>query len=211
MAEPASLSARVPVHAKPTRAELLAAHNSETVPDLVGPQLRILLVGINPGLYSGATGHHFAKPGNRFWPALHGCGLTPRLLRPSEERELLGFGIGITKFIHRATATAAELSTEELRAGGARVRLLVRRLKPRSVAFLGVGAYGQAYGVRKVEVGPAPGRFEGAALWVLPNPSGLNANYQLPDFVRLFAALRDSVRGEEQAPSRGHARSRDPQ
>src|SRR3954468_6104788 len=126
---------------KPTKAELAAAAGSETVPDIVAPGLALLLVGINPGLYSGATGHHFARPGNRFWPALHKSGLTKRQLHPSEERELLEFGIGMTKVVHRATATAAELSDEEVRAGGEVVRQLVRKYRPRAVCFLGVGTY----------------------------------------------------------------------
>jgi TDG/mug DNA glycosylase family protein len=178
---------------KPSSAELAAARGQETVPDLVRAGLDILFVGINPGLYSGATGHHFAKPGNRFWPALHGAGLTQRLLHPSEERELLEYGIGITKFVHRATATAAELSREEFERGGEEVRRIVRRYRPRVVAVLGVGAYCQAYGVKKASVGRCEEPFEGAALWVLPNPSGLNANYQLPDFVRLFREVRASL------------------
>jgi TDG/mug DNA glycosylase family protein len=186
---------------KPTKEELAAARDTETVPDVIAADLRILFVGINPGLYSGATGHHFARPGNRFWPALHKSGLTPRLFHPSEERELLACGIGITKFIHRATATAAELSTEEFRRGGERVRRLLRRLTPQAVAMLGVGAYCQAYGLKKAAIGRAEETLEGADLWVLPNPSGLNANYQLPDFVRLFTQLRKSV--EEATGRRG--------
>lgn len=159
--------------------------------DVVAPGLRVLFVGINPGLYSGATGRHFAKPGNRFWPALHLSGLTERRLHPSEERELLEAGIGISKLVHRATATAAELETAELRRGGGRVRSLVRRLRPRVVCFLGVGAYCQAYGLKKAVVGKQAEEMEGAKeLWVLPNPSGLNANYQLKDFVRLFEEVK---------------------
>ena len=178
---------------KPTKTELIAAHGSETVPDIIAPGLKLLLVGINPGLYSGATGHHFARPGNRFWPALAGAGLTDRVLHPSEERELLRWGIGLTKVVQRATATAAELTGEEVRAGGAAVRAMVREFSPRVVCFLGVGTYQQAFGVKRVKVGKQAERFEGAELWVLPNPSGLNANYQMGDFVRLFREVGEAA------------------
>lgn len=177
----------------PSKQELAAARDSETVPDIVGPGMSLLFIGINPGLYSGATGHHFARPGNRFWPALYRAGLTPRLLHPSEEAELLGFGVGLTKLVHRATATAAELKDEELRAGGARIRRMVTRYKPRLACFLGVGAYNQAYGLKGTAVGVQDEPLGRAELWVLPNPSGLNANYQMPDFVRLFTQVRDAA------------------
>lgn len=178
---------------RPTAADLARARDARSVPDLVGPGLDLLLVGINPGLYSGATGWHFARPGNRFWPALHQSGLTPTQLNPSHAPRLLELGIGLTKLVQRATATAAELGPAELRRGGARVRRQTRASRPRAVCFLGVGAYAGAFLHRQVSVGPQPSTFEGAALWVLPNPSGLNANYQLPDFVRLFAQLRRSL------------------
>lgn len=187
----------MPRPSKPTREQLLAAKDKRTVPDIVGPGMRVLLVGINPGLYSGATGHHFAKPGNRFWPALHLSGFTPRLLHPSEEREILEYGIGMTKLVHRATATAAELSDEEYRKGGARIRRMVRKWKPRAVCFLGVGAYGTAYGIKRVKVGPQEGDFEGSLLWIIPNPSGLNANYQLPDYVRMLRELRETLERDD--------------
>ncbi|CAN5832675.1 G/U mismatch-specific DNA glycosylase [soil metagenome] len=177
---------------KPTKEQLALASGKVSVPDLVGPGMGILFVGINPGLYSGATGLHFAKPGNRFWPALHGAGLTPRLLHPSEERELLMLGVGISKFVARATATAAELSRAEYAEGGARIRALVRTWRPRAVCFLGMGAYEAAYGVKKVKLGRQAEAFEGAEQWVLPNPSGLNANYQLGDFVRMFGEVKGS-------------------
>ena len=177
---------------KPTPSQLNAANGKRTVPDVLAPGLDVLLVGINPGLWSGATGHHFARPGNRFWPALHRAGLTPRQLHPSEERELLKHGVGLTKLVSRATATAAELTDAEVRRGGARIRRMVRELRPRKVCFLGVGAYCQAYGLKRATVGRQEGLFEGAELWVLPNPSGLNANYQLADFVRLFEQMRGS-------------------
>ncbi len=156
----------------------------------MAPDLLVLFCGINPGLYSGATGHHFARPGNRFWPALHRAGFSDRLLSPWEERELLGLGYGITNLVARTTAGADELSREELIAGGRRLTRLVRRHTPRWVAVLGLGAYRTAFGRPAATVGPQAEPLAGARLWVLPNPSGLNAHYQLPDLVREFAALR---------------------
>ncbi len=150
----------------------------------------MLFVGINPGLYSGVSGWHFARPGNRFWPALHGAGFTPRLLHPSEQRELLRFGYGITNFVNRATATADQLSPSEFLAGRKRLAAKVRRFRPRIVAFLGAGAYRQAFERPDAGIGPHKEIFEGARVWVLPNPSGLNANYQLGALIELFSKLR---------------------
>jgi double-stranded uracil-DNA glycosylase len=157
---------------------------------VIAPGLRILFVGINPGLYTAATGHHFARPGNRFWPALHAAGFTPRLFHPSEQAELLQLGCGVTNLVNRATATAAELLPAEFVAGRARLSAKVRRYRPRIVGFLGVGAYCHAFSLRAATVGPQAERFAGAQVWVLPNPSGLNANYQLPALVALFRRLR---------------------
>jgi TDG/mug DNA glycosylase family protein len=153
--------------------------------------LQVLFCGINPGLYSGATGHHFARPGNRFWPALHRAGFTARQLHPSEQQELLEAGYGVVNLVNRTTATAAEIAPEEFVAGRKRLAAKVRRYRPKAVAFLGVGAYCQAFGVRNAKIGLQAESFEGAKVWVLPNPSGLNANYQLPDLVRLFRALQN--------------------
>jgi TDG/mug DNA glycosylase family protein len=150
----------------------------------------VLFCGINPGLYSGATGHHFARPGNRFWPALHAAGFTPRQLHPSEERELLRSGYGITNLVRRTTASADELAPREFVAGRKRLAAKVRRYRPRVVAFLGVGAYCHAFGIRTCALGRQADKFEGATLWVLPNPSGLNANYPLPEIVRLLRELK---------------------
>lgn len=177
---------------RPTPAELRAARGKR-VPDVTAPKLKILFVGINPGLYSGATGHHFARPGNRFWPALHRAGLTPRLLAPHEERELLKSGIGITNLVNRTTATAAELSTQQLATGGRRLVAKVKRLRPRVVAFLGIDAYRAAFGLRRVAIGRQDTSIGKTAVWVLPNPSGLNANYQLRDFARLFRQLHAAI------------------
>ena len=150
----------------------------------------MLFVGINPGLYTAFTGHHFARPGNRFWPALHAAGFSTRLLHPSEQAELLKGGYGITNLVNRATATADEVAPEEFAAGRSRLAAKVRRYRPRAVAFLGVGAYCHAFGLKTTSVGRQAGRFEGAEVWVLPNPSGLNANYQLPALVKLFRLLK---------------------
>jgi TDG/mug DNA glycosylase family protein len=153
----------------------------------------VLFCGINPGLYSGATGHHFARPGNRFWPALHRAGFTARQLHPSEQRELLQAGYGVVNLVNRTTATADELEPGEFVAGRRRLAAKVRRYRPQAIAFLGVGAYCHAFGLRSAEIGPQPDPFEGSKVWVLPNPSGLNANYQLPALVRLFRALQSSA------------------
>ncbi|HKA42928.1 MAG TPA: G/U mismatch-specific DNA glycosylase [Burkholderiales bacterium] len=174
---------------KPTREELLAAAG-KTIPDVIAPRLTVLFCGINPGLYSGATGHHFARPGNRFWPALHGAGFTARLLDPSEKRELLKSGFGITNLVARTTVSADELEPEELIAGRKRLEARVRRYRPRVVAMLGVGAYRTAFAQPRATLGRQPGGLAGAALWVLPNPSGLNAHHQLADLIELFRALR---------------------
>jgi TDG/mug DNA glycosylase family protein len=174
---------------RPTRADLLAAAG-RSVPDVGASDLRVLFCGINPGLYSAATGHHFARPGNRFWAALQGAGFTDRVLHPSDERALLERGYGITNLVARGTATAAELAPQELVAGRRRLRAKVARLRPAIVAILGVGAYRTAFADPRAELGPQPDRFAGALLWVLPNPSGLNAHHQLPELVRLFRRLR---------------------
>ena len=149
----------------------------------------MLFCGINPGLYSAATGNHFARPGNRFWPALHQAGFTPRLLHPSEKEALLEAGYGLTNLVARATASAEELAAEEFVAGRRRLAAKVRRYRPRTVAFLGMGAYRHAFSRPTASLGPQPEAFEGAAVWVLPSPSGLNANYQMPQLVQLFRRL----------------------
>ena len=185
----ATSSARPP---KPTAAEIAAAEG-KGIRDVVAPSLRVLFVGINPGLYTAATGHHFARPGNRFWPALHAAGFSARLLHPSEQRQLLERGYGITNLVNRATATADQVSPHEFVTGRRRLAAKVRRLKPKVVAFLGVGAYCHAFGMRRATLGEQPGRFEGARVWLLPNPSGLNANYQLGALVDLFARLKKAA------------------
>ncbi|MBP7148378.1 MAG: G/U mismatch-specific DNA glycosylase [Acidobacteria bacterium] len=173
--------------------EDLARAANRRVPDVIAPGLGVLFVGINPGLWSAATGHHFARPGNRFWPALHGAGFTPRLLAPDEERLLLDLGCGVTNIVPRASASAAELARDELRRGGCALARKVRRTSPRWVAVLGVTAYRSAFERPRAGLGPQEERLGGAGVWVLPNPSGLNAHHQLPDLVRLFAELRAAL------------------
>ena len=176
----------------PTKVEIAAAVSS-SVPDVIAPGLAVLFCGINPGLYSGATGHHFARPGNRFWPTLQAAGFTERLVRPWEERRLLEYGLGITNLVARATATAAELGPDELRAGRATLERKVRRYRPRAVAVLGVGAYRSAFRRPKAEIGCQPESLGRALLWVLPNPSGLNANYQAEALAKLFCELKEAA------------------
>ncbi|MCE9666554.1 G/U mismatch-specific DNA glycosylase [Myxococcus stipitatus] len=160
------------------------------MPDILAPGLRVLFCGINPSLYSVVMRHHFARPGNRFWPTLHASGFTPRQLRPSEQDLLLERGLGITNVVDRATATADQLENSELREGGKALEAKVRRHRPRFLAVLGVGAYRTAFGRPKAELGLQPETLGDTRLWVLPNPSGLNAHYQLEDLARLFAELR---------------------
>src|SRR2546427_1387189 len=178
---------------RPTRAEVLAAAG-RTVPDVIAQGLRVLFCGINPGLYSAATGHHFARPGNRFWPVLHRAGFTDRVLAPWEERELLERSYGITNLVARATATAAELAREEFVAGARRLERKVKRYQPKWVAVVGIGAYRVAFGRPRAVIGPQPERLGPARLWLLPQPSGLNANHQLPELSEAFAELRKAAR-----------------
>lgn len=173
----------------PSREELEAARD-KLVPDLVAEDLRVLFCGINPGLTSGAVGHHFAKPGTRFWPSLHGAGFTPRRLRPDEEDELLSLGLGITNVAERTTAQADELSREEIVEGGRRLREKVLRWRPRWLAVLGVNAYRQAFGDRRATVGPQDAGIGDTRVWLLPNPSGRNAHWQLGPLIEEFARLR---------------------
>jgi TDG/mug DNA glycosylase family protein len=174
---------------KPTKTDLLAAAN-HSISDVIGPHLRVLFVGINPGLYSGWTGHHFARPGNRFWPTLYAAGFTPRLFHPAEERALLDYGCGVTNFVNRATATAAELTPEELVAGGARLEQTVALYQPQSVAVLGITAYRTAFGRPKARLGRQSELISGAPVWVLPNPSGLNAHYTPASLAGVFQEFR---------------------
>ena len=176
----------------PSRAQLQDAYG-RVIPDLVGPGLRVLLVGINPSLFSGWSGTHFARPGNRLWRTLHEAGFTDRQLHPSDSAAIVAAGIGITNLVARATARADELSDDEVRAGVEPLRLLVRRCRPEVVAFLGISTYRVAFGRPRARVGRAPEVFEGAVVWVLPNPSGLNAHYQQPALTAAYAELRAAL------------------
>jgi len=179
---------------KPTKEQLIAARD-KVVPDVIAPGLRVLFCGINPGLYTAAVGHHFARPGNRFWPALFAGGFTDRLMSPFDERELLNSGYGITNLVMRTTATANELSADEMREGGRKLTTKVRRFKPKFLAVLGVGAYRSGFGEAKAQVGPQAQTIGETKIWVLPNPSGLNAHYQADELARLFRELKMAVDG----------------
>jgi TDG/mug DNA glycosylase family protein len=177
---------------RPTRQQIEAARGG-AVPDVIGPGLDVLFCGINPSLYSAAVGHHFARPGNRFWRTLHGAGFTSRELSPFEDQALLAHRLGCTNLVERATARADELSEAELRAGGERLAARLKAMRPGWLAVLGVSAYRIAFAEPRAAPGPRPVRIGGVAVWVLPNPSGLNAHYQLPDLVRAYAELRAAV------------------
>jgi TDG/mug DNA glycosylase family protein len=174
---------------KPTPDELKNAFGV-SIPDLIRPNLKILFCGINPGLYSGATGLHFARPGNRFWPALHKASFTERLLAPWENEELLDAGYGVTNLVMRTTATAAELGDDEFRAGRKALTRKIRKYSPRWVAILGLGAYRTGFDRPEATVGRQVEMIGSSGIWVLPNPSGLNANYQLPKLIEMFDELR---------------------
>jgi TDG/mug DNA glycosylase family protein len=174
---------------RPSREQVLAAAGL-TIPDVIAPGLAVLFCGINPGLYSAATGRHFARPGNRFWPALHRSGFTPRQLDPAEQEELLGYRLGVTNLVARATAGAAELTTAELVAGGHLLAGKVRRCRPAWVAVVGVTAYRLAFGRPKAGFGRQAETIGGTGIWVLPNPSGLNAHYTVDTLAAAFAELR---------------------
>jgi double-stranded uracil-DNA glycosylase len=177
---------------RPSRGDLEAAAG-KVLPDVIAPGLSVLFCGINPGLYSAAVGCHFARPGNRFWPALHRSGFTPRLFDPSEQWSLLELGLGVTNLVERATAGAAELSLAELREGGELLLEKVRRYRPAWVAFLGLDAYRKAFAGKRTGVGEAAPLGDGTRAWVLPNPSGINAHYQPDRLAVAFAELRKAA------------------
>lgn len=185
-------SSRAATGWKPSKVELAAAV-SRTVPDVIAPGLRVLFCGINPGLYTAAIGHHFGRPGNRFWPVLHEAGFTPRRFQPWEEQALLPLGYGITNVVPRTTATAAELHPDEIIDGGRLLAAKVDRFAPQVLAVLGIGAYRTAFGRPAAALGPQTEQIGTTQVWVLPNPSGLNANYQREALVALFHTLREAV------------------
>lgn len=179
--------------------EELEAQRGATVPDLVGDDVRLLFVGINPGLWTAATGAHFAHPGNRFYKALHAAGVTGEVLDVSEgfdedsRRALTGRGIAITNLVRRATAKASELDDEEFRQGAEEIRRKVAEWEPTVVAFVGITAYRTAFGARGADVGRQDHAMAGATVWALPNPSGLNAHYQVDDLARLYRAAAEDA------------------
>ena len=178
---------------KPTLEEIRAA-TGKTVPDIIAPDLHILFCGINPSLYSAAVGHHFARPGNRFWRSLYAAGFTDRLLSPFEDRDLLQFGYALTNIVERATARADELDAEELIVGQQQLAAKVQHYRPQCLAVLGIGAYRTAFNRPKAVMGRQDESLDGAIVWVLPNPSGLNAHYQLEDLKRVYRELLVAVR-----------------
>jgi TDG/mug DNA glycosylase family protein len=193
---------------RPGPADLEAARN-RTIPDVLAAQgeLRVLFCGINPSLYSAATGWHFARPGNRFWPALHLSGFTPRRLAPAEQHLLPGYGLGITNLVARATAQATELNDAELRAGADRLTALIRRHRPRILAIAGLTAYRTAFGHPRAAAGPQPPPQEGPPVWVLPNPSGLNAQWTLDAIAAAFSAVRAAVTDQDHSAERTMVRA----
>lgn len=180
--------------------EQIAAAEGKTLPDVIAPDLTVLFCGINPGLYTAAVQQHFGRPGNRFWPTLHRAGFTPRLFHPSEQRELLQLGYGITNVVARATAAADELTRDELVEGAKVLTRKVERYTPRYLAVVGIGAYRTAFARPKAKLGLQDETIGETRIWVLPNPSGLNANYQAAQLVALFRELRD--RAERDRASR---------
>ncbi|QBI54710.1 G/U mismatch-specific DNA glycosylase [Streptomonospora litoralis] len=179
---------------RPGKDELAAARGA-VIPDILAPGLDILFCGINPGLYSGWSGYHFARPGNRFWPALHLAGLTPRRLRPDEQHLLPHWGLGVTNLAARATARADELSAAELRAGGEALARTLRAHRPGALAVLGVTAFRQAFGAPDARIGPRQEPVAETPVWVLPNPSGLNAHYSTEGIAAELRAMAEAVRG----------------
>lgn len=180
---------------RPTRADLEAARD-RVIPDVLpddGTPLRVLFCGINPGLYSGAVGHHFARPGNRFWPTLYAAGFTPRLYSPFEDADLVDLGLGITNLVARTTASASELTAEELRAGARLLRRKVLRYRPRFLAVVGYTAFRTAFQRPHATGGRQPEPIGSTIVWLLPNPSGLNAHHQPAQLRALFGELRAAV------------------
>jgi double-stranded uracil-DNA glycosylase len=178
--------------ARPTAIQLAAAVG-KSVPDIIAADLKVLFCGVNPGLWSAAVGHHFARPGNRFWKALHLSGFTDDLISHDNERDLLRYGLGITNLVDRATRAADELNREDLQDGARRLTSKVQRWKPRCVAVLGMGAYRSAFSDPHAKLGSQPSVLGPSRVWLLPNPSGAQARYQIADLVEQFGNLRSFV------------------
>lgn len=178
---------------RPTKEQLAAAQDKKLA-DILVPDLPVVFCGINPSLYSVAVGHHFGRPGNRFWPAIAGAGFTPRSFGPWEDQNLPEVGCGLTNIVARATARADELAAEELTAGGKKLRQKCRKFRPRILAVLGVTAYRAAFAAPKTQLGLQDLQLGETRVWVLPNPSGLNAHYQLPDLIDAYAEIHSALR-----------------
>jgi len=177
---------------KPSKAELQAAYH-QTVPDIIGSHLKVLFCGINASIYSAAVGHHFARPGNRLWKTLHRAGFTDRVLNPAEDQTLLDYGYGMTNIVARATARADELSTTELQQGHTELVAKITQYRPQWLAILGITAYRTAFAQRRAQIGRQPIQIDGTQIWVLPNPSGLNAHYQLDDLAAVYGELHAAI------------------
>jgi TDG/mug DNA glycosylase family protein len=169
--------------------------HDQDVPDVVGPDLAVLFCGINPGRTSGSLGQHFARSGNRFWKVLQAAGFTDRLLAPAEQHLLLDYRLGVTNLVDRTTRAGADVGPAELTEGADRLAGKVERWRPAWVAVLGVVAYRRAFHQPRATIGRQPGNIHQARIWLLPNPSGLQARYQLPEMVGMFAELRKAAFG----------------
>jgi TDG/mug DNA glycosylase family protein len=183
----------MPPPPRPTVTQLQTAR-TKLLPDVIKSNLHVLFCGINPSLYSAAVSHHFARPGNRFWPALFRSGFTNRLLNPAEDRQLLDIGCGVTNLVPRPTVSADELSKAELLAGAIALKRKINRYKPSWIAFVGIGAFRIAFNEKKAKAGRQKQTIGETGIWVLPNTSGLNANHQIADLARLFGELREAIR-----------------
>lgn len=179
---------------KPTKEQIVKAYD-KTVPDVIAPELHVLFCGINPGLYTAATGHHFARPGNRFWPTLYRSRFTPRLFSAAEEQQLLPLGYGITNFVKRATANAAELTAGELQQGAHELVRKIKKYRPKVLAVLGISAYRVAFNQPKAKLGLQSQKIGSTFVWVLPNPSGLNAHFPPTELARVFSEFRSALAG----------------
>lgn len=179
----------VAAETRPTPAQLEAARDV-LIPDVIAPDLKVLFCGINPGLWSGAVSRHFARPGNRFWPALHASGFTPELFTSARQDELLALGLGISNVVDRTTARADELSVEEYREGARILTAKAAEYRPAWIAIVGITAYRTAFERRTAQIGPQDARIADSRVWALPNPSGLNARWTIPKLAEAFRAFR---------------------
>jgi TDG/mug DNA glycosylase family protein len=180
---------------RPTPAELEAARDL-VIPDVIAPGLRVLFCGINPGLWSGAVGRHFARPGNRFWPALHASGFTPELLTPARQDELLALGLGLSNVVARTTARADELTADEYREGARILAAKAAEYRPAWIAIVGITAYRTAFGRPAAKIGPQDERIADSRVWVLPNPSGLNAHWSAKALAEEFSRFREAAEAD---------------